>query len=231
LDEINGISSNPDFAHFIKALVDDNALSPSPLPLLLMLCGTPERRRQMIECHQPVERMFDVVTVEPLSPEETSTFFHTAFESVGIRVEPEAMTTLVHLSAGFPKIMHLLGDNAFWTDNDGVISAEDAADALVNAAEDVGRKYVDQQVYRALRSKDYQSILKKIAHKGIASSFTKREIEKGLTETEKKKLNNFLQRMKKLNVLRSGDASGEYVFNMRMVQLYIWLHDVVKSPK
>jgi hypothetical protein len=31
------------------------------------------------------------------------------------------------------------------------------------AADEVGKKYVDQQVYKALRSKDYHSILAKIA--------------------------------------------------------------------
>lgn len=36
-------------------------------------------------------------------------------------------------------------------------------------------------------------------------------------------LDNFLQKMKKLNVMRSGDAAGEYVFNVRMVRLYLWL--------
>ncbi len=46
---------------------------------------------------------------------------------------------------------------------------------------------------------------------------------KGLTAAEKRKFDNFLQRMKRLNVIRPGDARGEYVFNVRMVQLYIWL--------
>jgi len=34
--------------------------------------------------------------------------------------------------------------------------------AVVRAADDVGKKFVDQQVYAALRSPDYRSILKKI---------------------------------------------------------------------
>jgi len=37
--------------------------------------------------------------------------------------------------------------------------------------------------------------------------------------------------MKQLNVIRSGDAKGEYVFNVRMVRLYIWLDSFRKSRK
>src|SRR5262249_35429255 len=92
---------------------------------------------------------------------------------------------------------------------------------------EVGKKYVDQQVYKALRSSDYRSILQKIARMGPDSmSFKKSEIASQLTESEKKKLHNFLQKMKALNVIRSGDVAGEYVFNVRMVRLYIWLESL-----
>jgi len=92
---------------------------------------------------------------------------------------------------------------------------------------------VDKQVYAALRSADYRSILAKIARMGPDSmSFSKSEVASGLTETEKKKFNNFLQKMKTLKVLRSGEVQGEYVFNMRMVRLYIWLQSLQKhNPK
>ncbi len=69
LDEINGITGNPQFSHFIKALVDENALSNEPLPLMLMLCGVEERRTEMIQHHQPIERIFDIVEIKPMNNE------------------------------------------------------------------------------------------------------------------------------------------------------------------
>ncbi len=230
LDEINGIAGNPKFAHFIKGIVDTNALAREPLPLLLMLCGVEECRREMIRQHQPVDRLFDVVGIEPLSRPETKTFFERAFASVQIRVEPGAADLMAEYSAGFPKIMHLVGDAAFWRDGDGVIGLDDAREAVITAADDVGKKYVDQQVINALRSEDYHSILNKIAKMGPDSmSFRRSEVAADLTDTEKKKFNNFLQKMKTLKVLRSGDVQGEYVFNLRMVRLYIWLRSVRKA--
>jgi hypothetical protein len=232
LDEINGIATQADFAHFVKGLVDANAMSRTPLPLLLMLCGVEERRRDMIRRHQPIDRIFDIIEIEAMDEREMQEFFARAFESVQIRVATEAMSVLTEYSAGFPKIMHLVGDAAFWTDDDGMIDKVDAFDAVFQAAEEVGRKYVDQQVYRALRSKDYHSILSKLAKAAPPASpcFQKDHISTNLTETEKKKLSNFLQKMKSLKVLRSGEVRGQYVFNSRMVQLYIWLQSRRGTP-
>ena len=58
-------------------------------------------------------------------------------------------------------------------------------------------------------------------------SFLKADVDSDLTPMEKKNFNNFLQKMKLLKVLRSGDVRGEYVFNVRMVRLYIWLQSSV----
>jgi hypothetical protein len=224
LDEINGISENPKFAHFIKGMIDSNALSRRPVPLLLMLCGVEKCRRDMIRNHQPVERIFDIIDIEVMSKIEMKDFFTKAFRSVGITVNDDAMEFITHYSAGFPKIMHLVGDSAFWIDQDGFIDADDAISAVINAADEVGKKYVEQQVYKALRSEDYHSILAKIAKMGPSSmSFKKSDVVSGLTKKEEDKLDNFLQKMKRLKVIRQGDVKGEWVFNSRMVRLYIWL--------
>ena len=223
-DELNGIVNNPHFAHFIKGFVEENAMATTPLPLLLMLCGVEERRRAMITCHPPIDRIFDIVEIEKMDRQEMREFFEGSFRQAGIVVAPGAMDILVKYSAGFPKIMHVVGDEAYYLDNDGVLDDAEAMEAVVNAAEEVGRKYVDQQVYKALRSPDYHSILKKIASHGpIGDSFTKKDVAQGLTAIEQKKLSDFLRRMKNLNVIRSGVAAGEYVFNVQMVRLYIWL--------
>lgn len=227
LDEINGIAGEPQFAHFIKGLVDTNAMSGAPIPLLLMLCGVEERRREMIKHHQPIDRIFDIVPIDVMNETEMAEFFTRAFESVRMTVEPDALRNLTYHSAGFPKIMHLVGDAAYWTDEDGVVTTTDSFNALLVAAEEIGKKYVDQQVYKALRSKDYHAILKKLgALSPVELSFSRAELAGGLTEAQKGKLDNFLQKMKTLNVIRNGDERGEYIFNLRMVRLYIWLNSV-----
>jgi hypothetical protein len=96
LDEINGIANNPDFAHFIKGLVDTNAMSRNPIPLLLMLCGVEQRRREMIKKHQPIERIFDIIEIQPMSKDEMKEFFSKAFKSVQIKINDENLNVLTY---------------------------------------------------------------------------------------------------------------------------------------
>jgi hypothetical protein len=230
LDEINGIASNPQFAAFLKAVVDSNApisLAQPTLPLLLMVCGVEERRRQLIAQHESVARIFDVVTIEQMSDGEMSEFFRKAFESAHLSVEPDALQIMSHFAAGFPKVMHLVGNTAYWLDADGRIDKADAVSAVLFAADEFGKRYVGQQVYAALRSDSYRSILTKIARMGpMEMSFKRHDVERGLTDAEKKNFNNFLQRMKRLKVLRGADVPGEYVFIMRMARLYIYMQSI-----
>ncbi len=228
LDEINGITQDPQFSHFIKGLVDTNAMSPRPLPLLLMLCGVEERRHEMIQKYQPIDRIFDIVEIKLMSSEEMRECFTRAFGSAQMTVTPDAMAQLVRYSAGFPKIMHLIGDAAYWLDRDGIVDINDANQAIAQAAEDFGKKFVDQQVYKALRwSRDYHSILSKIAQLGPdVMTFTKAQVVASLTENEKKNFGNFIRKMKQLNVIRDGDKGGEYIFIVAMVRYYIWLQSL-----
>lgn len=226
LDEINGIASNPDFAHFLKGFVEINAMLPKPVPILLMLCGVEERRLEMIKNHQPVERLFVIVEIETLSEKEMNNFFISVFQSVDMTIEPGALKELTFYSAGFPKIMQEIGDAAYWTANENVVDMDVASGAILRAAKELGNKYINPQIYDPLKSDDYKSILKQIAEKTDHHSlrFEKKDIEKSLSESEKKKFGNFLQKMKKLQVIKSGDKAGEYIFIQRMTHFYIWLN-------
>ena len=83
----------------------------------------------MIHHHQPVDRIFDVVEIGAMDENETLLFFQRAFESVQTTIDDGVMGILTHYSAGFPKIMHLVGDAAYWIDKDGVISLDEAYQA------------------------------------------------------------------------------------------------------
>jgi hypothetical protein len=229
LDEINGITGNCQFAHFIKGLVDMNALSPKPLPLLLMLCGVEERRGEMIKCHQPVERIFDIVRITPMANSEIKDFFESSFRSQGIKVDAEAIEVLCHYSAGYPKLLHIIGEETYWVNSDNVIDKTDALAGVFGAAEEVGKKLVDQQVLKAIKSKDYHSIIEKIALMNFDLTFLKSDVDKQLSSTEKKNFNNFLQRMKDLRVIQSGENRGEYEFTNRMIRLYLLLYAAKKK--
>jgi hypothetical protein len=226
-DEINGIAKNPEFAHFIKTLVDENATSSNILPLTLILCGTEERRKELVERHQPIERIFDIIDIKSMNENEMKEFFIKAFNSVEIKVDEKALKLICDYSSGLPKIMHIIGDNIYWIDQDKFVDFKDAREGILSAAEEIGRRFVDVQVLKAIHSKDYKSILSKIVQK-LKKSFSKKEIEENLSSREKEKLHNFLQRMKKLNAIRSLER-GYYEFINPMIPLYLYLTNIKKK--
>jgi len=230
-DDLNGITKNPDFAYFIKNLVDSNALSNKPLPILLMLCGTNERRMEMISNYQPIDRIFEIVNLEPMQNQEMKDFFQVSFEKSGFQINQPSLDLLCKYSAGFPKVMHVVGDNVYWEDKDGIIDMHDATKGLLEAAKEIGRQSIDEQVLGAIKSDDYHNILSKLVKMNFDLSFKKGDVEKLLSENEKKKFHNFLSKMKDLNVIRPGDKRGEYIFNSRLTKLYILMNSIKESKK
>ena len=228
LDEINGICANPLFAHFLKDLVDTNAVEDNVVPMLLMLCGTENRRFDLIKSHLPVGRIFDVLSIDPMDGPEIREFFQRAFYSVQTEVSPVALDFFVRYSGGLPKIMHEIGDAAYFLDDDSKIDRDDALAAIRQAADEVGRKYVEPGVIDALKSKAYHTMLDKLSKLG-KERFTRDELVAETTEEESKKLDNFLQRLQKLEVIRAGDFLGEYIFNVKLFQVYLTLKTLKHS--
>jgi len=220
IDEINGVAETPDFAHFVKTLIDSNATSGAPLPLFLILTGVETKRKAMIDHHKPVERLFEVLTVSPMDERESTEFFDHAFRSVGITVDHDAMNILWRYSSGLPKLMHLVGEQAFWILEGDSLGRDDALKAVIEASREVGRRFVDQQVFRTLHSKDYKGILQKLCGIRFGLTFRKAELDALLTPTERAKLNSFLQKMKRLHVLRSHQR-GEWTFSEWLTRIYI----------
>ncbi|MCA6362396.1 MAG: ATP-binding protein [Bacteroidetes bacterium] len=223
LDEVNGITPNPDFAHFVKTLVDGNALSADPLPLFLLLCGVRERRDEMVAHHKPVDRIFDIIDVQALSERETNEFYIKTFSSVGYTINERALSLLFFYAQGFPRAINLIGDNIFWKATQRHIDYEVALYGVIAAANEIGAKFIDSQVLKTIESADYKSILRKIIKNTAVNemAINKKDILPLLSPDENNKFNNFMQKLKKLAVLRSGIEQGEYIFNDRLTRLYL----------
>ncbi len=230
LDDLNGITTIPEFSEFLKSFVDELATARDSLPLLLILVGIPERRDDLIK-HQPsVARIFDIIELRPMSEAESQEFFTNTFDKQGMSIEPEALSLMVRLSGGFPMLMHEVGDAIFWKDGDGNIDKHDAKEGLLQAAEIVGMKYLDRQVYRALRSDTYRSILRKIGKVPLGATFQRKEVRAKIPEKERKGFDNFLTRMKKLGVICETEILGEYRFINELYHLSIRL-EAFKAEK
>lgn len=223
LDDMNGISDVPQFSQFLKSFVDELATSGKPLPIFLVLVGLPERRDELIK-HQPsVARIFDVIDLLAMSKSESEEFFMDMFGRQNVTVASEALSLMVQPSGGFPMLMHEVGDAVFWQDTDNHIDDADAKQGIIEAAEKVGKNYIDAQVSSVLRSRTYSSILWRIGKKlPLGTTFKRQELLKEAPEKEQKNLDNFLRRIKKLGIIDDTEAQGEYRFVNPLYHLYVW---------
>jgi hypothetical protein len=222
LDDINGLASSPDFANWLKSLVDEIATSQKPLPLYLLLVGLEERRQSLIELQPSLARIFDLVEIRAWSEEETRTFYQNAFPRIGMKIEEPALDLLTRFAGGLPVLAHEIGDAAFNLDTDGRIDKSDAASAVLAAADIVGRKHLEPQVFNAIRSPRYRSILRKLAKGPFGVRFERGEALKRLAREEVQVFDNFLRRMSQLGVVSKDPerGAGAYRFTNLLHYLY-----------
>jgi hypothetical protein len=224
LDDINGFCKKPDFANWYKSYVDFVATHQLDFPVFMMLIGLPEIRDMLSE-HQPsLLRIFRVIEIENLYDNEVSEFFKKAFGSVELEVEEEAMQIITRFSNGLPILMHEIGDSVFWGFTNDSVTKSTAVKGVIEAADRIGKKYLDPKVYRAVRSERYRSILRKIGE-DIKMGFHKRDILEKLKEKEQKVFDNFLKRLIDLGIIIKDieKGRGHYKFVNDLYSIYIWL--------
>jgi len=226
LDDLNGITDVSEFAHFFKSFVDELATSQEALPILLILVGISEQREDLIKSQPSINRIFDVIELLPMSINESMDFFKKAFDSQNISIPDHILSYISQLAGGFPALMHELGDAIFWKDTDGVIDEKDTTGGIFIALENIGRKYLDSQIYQAIRSETYRSILQKLGELPLGKNFLRKGIHERLSETERKKFDNFLKRIKRLGMITDGEKRGEYRFINDLFHLYVSLEAV-----
>lgn len=223
LDDLNGVTDLPDFSMFLKTIVDGIATSREPLPLLLILVGIPERREDLLKHQLSVARIFDIVDLPLMDESESREFFSKTFTEESLVVSDEALSLMVQLSGGYPMLMHEVGDAVFWQDTDNNINIRDAKQGIMEAARTVGKKYIDPQISKVLRSKTYSSILWRIGKKlPLGGAFKRQELLKEIPTEEQKNLDNFLNRIKKLGIVDDAEVRGEYRFVNPLFHLYVW---------
>jgi len=229
LDDLNGLATEPRFAHWLKSTIDEIATSRASLPLTLVLVGLPERRRQLIESQPSLDRIFSLINIDRFNEKQTIQFYEKAFGKVNVKVEKDAMQLLWRFSGGYPAFLHEIGDAVFKVDKDGSIDKEDATQGVMLAAQVIGVKYIEPKVLDAIKSDRYRGILRKIADPPQIL-FSKDELRKRLSQTEVKVLDNFLQKMKQLGVLRQPPEAerGIYEFVSELYPIFFWLQSIRK---
>ena len=225
LDDINGLADNDQFANWYKSVVDQIATQFGAYPVLIMLSGLSERLDQLSVQQPSLVRVFRIVELERLDDEEVEDFFHRAFGEAEVMVNADAMKLMVGYSSGLPVMMQEIGDAAFWADSDGTVTQRDSIVGINRAAINVGRKYLDPNIYRAIRSDRYRAIIRKMSGDSIQPTFTRQQMSSILTEEEFRVFDNLLRRLRELGVVepdREG-GRGAYKYTNQIYPVYMWM--------
>ena len=223
LDDINGLANSESFANWLKSTVDAIATAREEIRLCIVVVGLEERRRELAGKQPSLARVFELIDIAPWSDDEVSQFYRQSFDAGGAKISEESLKGLAQFTGGLPVLAHEIGDAVWRTARGPTIEKNEVWKGISTAAEVIGRKLLTPQIFSAIRSERYHSILRKMADEP-RTHFRRAELQKLLTAEEKKGLDSFLRRMTKLGALeRDPEVSGGYRFPNLLHALYFWM--------
>ena len=223
LDDINGLAGSEAFANWLKSTVDEIATSRRKTRLCVLVVGLEERRQELVAKQPSLARVFELIDIAPWSDDEVMEFYRNSFGSVNATVGEPDLRQLVRFTGGLPVLAHEIGDAVWRTARHPAIDSREVSMGISAAAELIGRKLLEPQVFSAIRSERYRSILRKMLHEP-RMDFRRSELVGRLTGDERKVMDNFLQRMKRLGALQTDpEVQGGYRFPNLLHALYFWM--------
>ena len=223
LDDINGLAGSVVFANWLKSTVDEISTSRRKIPLCILIVGLEERRQELVSKQPSLARVFELIDIAPWSDDEAMDFYRNSFDAVGAKVADSDMHQLVRFTGGLPVLAHEIGDAVWRTARGPAIEPKEVGDGILSAAEVIGRKLLQPQVFRAIRSERYHSILRKMSD-APQMHFRRSELVERLSGNERKVMDNFLRRMKNLGALETDpEVKGGYQFPNLLHMLYFWI--------
>lgn len=229
LDDINGLATSTDFANWLKSTVDEISTSGYKMPLCILVVGLEERRQELISCQPSLARVFDLINISPWADSEAADFYQRSFQSAGAKIEDTELKRLVYFTGGLPVLAHEIGDAVWRAAKNLEITPKEVKQGIATAAEIIGRKFLEPQIFSAIQSEKYRSILRKIASESN-TVFRRSELMASITGQETKVLDSFLRRMKHLGAIEPvGGVRGGYKFPNLLHALYFWMESQMQK--
>ncbi len=224
LDDINGLATSDVFANWLKSMVDEIATSQKHVPLCILVVGLEERCQELVARQPSLARVFELTDITPWSDEEVIEFYRRSFEAGNAEIADDDLALLVRYTGGMPVLAHEIGEAVWRSAQSPKIDQGAITAGIVSAAEVIGRKLLEPQVFSAIRSERYRSILRKMADEPQTRRFRRSELAARLSDAEQKVLDNFLRRMKGLGALDvDPEVRGGYQFPNHLHALYFWM--------
>lgn len=143
IDDINGLTINPEFSNWYKSFADTLATEFSgEAPIFMILSGLPEKKEILFNHNESFSRIFHYTELEILEHNEIRDFYISMFKESGMTVDDNALKIMSEYCSGLPTMMHEIGDAVFWEDQDFNIDFNDAVGGILKAGTQIGNKYL-----------------------------------------------------------------------------------------
>ena len=212
IDEADAPSEAAGLGEFVK-LFTERLTRNGCDRVVLGLSGLPSTILKMRASHESSPRIFEVLRLDPLEPEERRLVVTRCLDQaeqvnkVKTLIDDDAMDFLCELSEGYPHFIQQFAYSAFAEDKDNDINLNDVIQGAYRengALAQLGSKYFNEMYFGRVSSPDYRKVLNAMAP--YEDRWVPRKIlvkESGVKETT---LNNALNALKAKNVILADDA-------------------------
>lgn len=184
----------------------------------LGLAGLPALLPKLRKSHESAPRVFEVLTLDPLLPDERIAVISKGLDEAeprnGYRVTTEAAAEqlISMLSEGYPHFIQQFAYCAFEADTDNRIDGADVVKGAFGengAFKQLGVKYFEGLYFDQISSPEYRRVLRAMAEHG--DDWVKRTTVQTATGLKTSTLNNALNALKKRNIIQGKPGrTGEY---------------------
>ncbi|RAP43572.1 MAG: hypothetical protein BZ136_09550 [Methanosphaera sp. rholeuAM74] len=228
IDDVNGLSQTKEFANWYKSLADTLALKDyyGKTRVAFILTSYPDKLTLLHNHNPSFTRIFHQYNLPELTTEEIREFYIDNFNLSNIKLDEDALKSMIYFCSGMPTMMQEIGDAIYWTIDDTLqVSKEKSMQGILLACTNIGRKYLKPVLDNKIKSGNYKIIFEKISELVISEgylTFFKKDVNKLLTPEESKSLDGFLKRAKELKIIEQNEnhTPGEYEFSNKLYPIY-----------
>lgn len=212
IDEADRPSADAGLGELLKLLTERLARRACN-NVILGLAGLPLILGRLKESHESSPRLFEIMNLKPLEPEERKTVVRICLDdsrkanSPEVSITSEALEFLAELSEGYPHFVQQFGYSAFAQDSDNIIDVEDVGDGAYKeggALSQLGDKFFNDMYHARISSEEYRRVLDAMAEH--SDEWVARKdiiIESGKSEAS---VTNALATLKAKNIIVQDDT-------------------------
>lgn len=206
-DEADKPSVAADLGIFVK-LLSERLTKRGCQRVLIGMAGLPDVIAKLRKSHESAPRIFEVMSLEPLTDAERLTVIRAGLDQANrknervVTIDQEAEQTIVTFSEGYPHFIQQFAYSAFNADTDNNIDRADVMSGALGengAFHQLGLKYFEELYFEQIGSNEYREVLRAMSQ-NMDGWATKEDLRKQ-TGLKPYTVNNAIVALKKRNII------------------------------